>query len=184
MSILVGALGVYTPGCVRGWALGRLTAATAEAFGAPAPRLTGQGAGARLAAYARFTRSEAEAWLTAGRDVEALEGRLFRAAVALGGQCRAWLRPHGTVEVLDAARVLYRLLDIDLRGDAGGGVTITRCYFGRYYSAEVCRVMSAMDRGLLAGLSGRGELTFTARITEGQPCCRARLSWPAGGAGR
>ena len=182
MGILVGALGAYTPECVRGWALGRLTAATAEAFGAQAPPLAGLGADARLAAYARFTRAQAEAWLSAGRDVEALEGRLFRAAGELGGQCRAWLRPRTTRDVLAGARLLYRLLDIDLRRDAGGEVTVARCYFSRYYSAEVCRLMSAMDRGLLAGLSGGGELAFSARITEGQPCCRA-LFRPAGPGG-
>jgi hypothetical protein len=175
VGLLVRALGLHTPGCLRAWALGRLAAATAEAFGAPAPPLDGLGPEARLGAYARFTRAEADAWLAAGRDAEGLAGRLYRSAAALGGQCREWLGPRGTGEVLDAARLLYRLLDIDLRGDAGGGVTIARCYFSRYYSAEVCRVMSAMDRGLLAGLSGGGVLTFSARITEGAPCCRAHL---------
>lgn len=182
MGILVGALGLYTPGCLRAWAIGRLAAATAEAFGAPAPAFAGLGPEARLAAYARFSRAQAEAWLAAGRDVEALEGRLFRSAATLGGQCRQWLGPRGTGDVLDAARLLYRLLDIDLQGDAGGGVTIARCYFGRHYSAAVCRVMSAMDRGLLAGLSGGGVLTFSARITEGAPCCRAHFC-PAGAGG-
>ena len=36
--------------------------------------------------------------------------------------------------------------------------------------------MSAMDRGLLAGLAGGGELAFSQRITEGHPCCRARFA--------
>ena len=57
-----------------------------------------------------------------------------------------------------------------------GEITISRCYFSSFYSPEVCRVMSAMDRGLLAGLAGGGELVFIQRITEGQPCCRARFA--------
>jgi hypothetical protein len=79
--------------------------------------------------------------------------------------------------VMDIGRVLYRILDIDLQGDARGEVVISRCYFSRFYSAEVCRLMSAMDRGLFAGLSNGGELTFSSRITQGQPCCRAHFTW-------
>jgi hypothetical protein len=33
--------------------------------------------------------------------------------------------------------------------------------------------MSAMDSGLIAGLTGAAGLVFTARITEGAPACRA-----------
>ena len=80
---------------------------------------------------------------------------------------------------MDIGRVLYRILDIDLQGDARGEVVISRCYFSRFYSGEVCRLMSAMDRGLFAGLSNGGELTFSSRITEGQPCCRAHFAWAA-----
>ena len=36
--------------------------------------------------------------------------------------------------------------------------------------------MSAMDRGLLAGLAGGGDLIFSQRITEGYTCCRARFA--------
>ncbi len=77
-------------------------------------------------------------------------------------------------------RSLYDILDIDFDGsDSGSGsgeITISRCYFSSFYSPEVCQVMSAMDRGLLAGLAGGGELVFIERITEGQPCCRARFT--------
>ena len=65
----------------------------------------------------------------------------------------------------------------DLQGDARGEVVINRCYFSRFFSSEVCRLMSAMDAGLFAGLSNGGVLTFSCRITEGQPCCRAHFRW-------
>ena len=74
-----------------------------------------------------------------------------------------------------AARVVYGLLDIDLRGTPDGEITVRRCAFSDSYSPEVCRLVSALDTGLLAGLSGGDRLEFTQRITEGGPCCLARL---------
>jgi hypothetical protein len=74
------------------------------------------------------------------------------------------------------SRVLYRMLDIDFRGDARGDVVISRCYFSSFYSGQVCGVMSAMDWGLLAGLANGGELAFSSRITEGESFCRAHLT--------
>jgi hypothetical protein len=37
----------------------------------------------------------------------------------------------------------------------------------------VCALVSALDRGLLAGLTCGGELEFRQRITEGADSCRA-----------
>ena len=74
-----------------------------------------------------------------------------------------------------AARVVYGLLDIDLRGNGRGEITVRRCPFSKVYSAEVCRLVGALDSGLLAGLSGADRLEFTQRITEGAPACLARL---------
>ena len=73
------------------------------------------------------------------------------------------------------SRVLYRLLDIEFQGEEGD-IVISRCSFSRFYSGPICQVMSAMDRGLFAGLSNGKQLVFTARITEGQAQCRAHLS--------
>jgi hypothetical protein len=61
-----------------------------------------------------------------------------------------------------------------------GEITVRRCPFSDVYSVEVCRLVGALDSGLLAGLSGGDRLEFTQRITEGAPCCLARLrSLPA-----
>jgi len=42
----------------------------------------------------------------------------------------------------------------------------------------MCRVMEALDDGLACGLSRGGRITFTSRITEGSPACRAVLEPP------
>jgi hypothetical protein len=160
----------------RKWALAALFRVTARAFGRQPPPIAALSADECVARYAAFTQSEAEALLRSGGVVDVVQGRLYQSAYRLGRACR-WVSRVRTVEdALSLGRALYRTLDIDFQGDEKGEVLISHCSLSRYYSSYTCRVMSAMDRGLLAGLSAGGVLTFTARITEGQPCCRARLS--------
>ena len=78
---------------------------------------------------------------------------------------------------MDAARWLYRVLGIAFQGTADGAITIRRCAFSDVYSGPVCRLISALDRGVLAGLAGGGQLTFQTRLTEGAAVCRACFDW-------
>ena len=56
------------------------------------------------------------------------------------------LRLQATEDAMAAARVVYGLLDIDLRGTRDGEITVRRCPFsGEVYSAEVCRLVGALD---------------------------------------
>ncbi len=176
MGLLVRALQIYTPKFVKRRALTELFRATAAGFQAEVPPLAHLDSQACLAEYARFAQAHAEQQLPDGQGIEAVQQRLYRNAVEMGRRQSRWLRPRTVADVMAVGRVLYRILDIDLRGDARGEIVIGRCYFSRLYSAEVCRLMSAMDRGLFAGLSNGGELTFTSRITEGQACCRAHFA--------
>jgi hypothetical protein len=177
MGILVSMLQIYMPDFVKKIALTQLFNSTAAAFEAEAPPLAGLTSAECLAQYARFAQTQAEQRLRDGREVEAVAQRLYRNAVEMGRRHSKWLRPGTVQDVMAIGRVLYRILGIDLQGDARGEVVIHRCYFSRFYSGEVCQLMSAMDRGLFAGLSNGGDLTFTSRITEGQPCCRAHFAW-------
>ena len=148
-------------------------------------------AAARLAEYARFTCEQAEEALAcsvdgsaseggaaAGGDPAALAGlerRLYRAARGLGGRFRLQLGVRSPGEALAAARVLYRGLGIDFRASADGEIVIRRCSFAPVYTSRVCALVSALDRGLLAGLASGGELAFGQRLTEGACCCRAHF---------
>ena len=78
-------------------------------------------------------------------------------------------------EAMAAARILYQGLGVDFRGSADGQIVIRRCSFAAVYTPRVCALVSALDRGLLAGLAGGGELRFAQRLTEGACCCRAYL---------
>jgi hypothetical protein len=159
------------------WVLFR---ATAKAFACPVPQLAGLTADECLLQYAQFTRDRAEELLRGDNNVPALQARLYANAYELGGVCRRLTRIATLEEVVALSRVLYRLLDIELNRDAQGYIVISHCYFSGFYSDRVCQVMSALDRGLFAGLSEGRELVFSARITEGKTCCRARLSVQGG----
>jgi hypothetical protein len=168
-----------TPAFVRRMALLQLFRATAAAYRCDMPRLRGLSHAQCLLAYARFTTDRAEEALREGDDLPGLEARLYRNAYRLGRLPGRLLRVRQVDDAMTLGRFLYGLLDIDFAGSGDGEITIGRCYFSSFYSPEVCRVMSAMDRGLLAGLTGGGKLAFDQRITEGQACCRARF-WLAG----
>ena len=139
----------------------------------------------RLSVFASFTRDQVAGAHSGaslpGRDLEAVQQRLYDNAYRLGRRTGRLLGVRGVSDTMAVGRILYRILDIEFQGDAQGDVLISRCYFSGFYSGRVCQVMSAMDWGLLAGLAGSGQLIFSSRITEGQPCCRARFT--LGGAG-
>jgi hypothetical protein len=178
MSLALRLLDGHVPAVARRAALRALFATTAAGFGCPAPPLDGLDADGLLRRYAQFTRDQAEAALRDGRDLPALHDRLEGGARALGARLRTALRLRTTEDTMAAARVVYGLLDIDLRGTRHGEITVRRCPFSEVYSAEVCRLVGALDSGVLAGLSGGDLLEFIQRITEGAPACRARLQPP------
>lgn len=158
----------------------RLFAITARAFGCASPPAGSRRLGARLAEYARFTCERAEEALQNPDLLPDIGRRLFRGAFLLGADLRLRLRVRSRREAMRAARLVYRGLGIDFRSAAGDAVVIKHCSFAAIYSGDVCRLISALDRGLLAGLAYYGELQFTQRITEGASECRACLMRRAG----
>lgn len=186
MSPLLAQLLAHMPAIAKREALLLLFRATAAAFQVDMPPLSGLSWEQCLLAYAQFTAQAADAALREGGDLSALQDRLYRNAYQLGRTPGRLLGVHSVDDVIALARVLYDVLDIDFQGsNCGNGsgsnwgeITISRCYFSTFYSPATCRLMSAMDRGLLGGLAGGGELVFTERITEGWPCCRACFTPP------
>ena len=176
MDLLVTLLGIYTPSFVRKQALRALFRCTAAALQVAPPALGRCSAGALLRDYAEFTSSHVAARIDGGCDMKAVEQCLYGAAVELGQRWSGAFHIRSMDDMRRVGRVLYRVLGIDFQSDERGEVVISRCFFSEVYSAAVCQVMSAMDRGLFAGLSGGGQLEFSARITEGQCCCRAQFT--------
>lgn len=166
---------------LRPFVVRRLLQRSAHAFGASPPRLGRWVSGDELLrAYATFSNARAELLLSGHGDLHAARRELWIAADRLGSRLRRLLGVRTTDDAMIAARAVYRALDIDLRGSAAGDVVVARCFFSSVYAPEVCALMSSLDAGLFAGLTGGRRLTFTERITEGTPACLAALGPPRG----
>ena len=176
MNLLLRFAAPFIPPFMKKHQVKRLLQLTAEAFGTSMPSLHGHSFNESLRTFATFTSDEAEKAIRAGKDMSVIHDALYHGALSLGAQCRRWFRIGEGDDVMAAARVLYAFCGIDFQGTEDGGVTISRCFFSTYYSGAVCRVISSLDAGLLAGLSGGRQLSFSARITEGAPTCNAFLA--------
>jgi hypothetical protein len=178
VNLRLGLARLYLPARLRKRKLEELLRLTARAFDAPAPDVGRLSIADVRRVYAEFSRTMAERALARPADLETVRRRLFDEAERLGREIRAELRVSTPREVMTAALLLYRELDIHFEGDDEGRIVMQRCFFSRVYSAEVCRLISRLDAGLLAGLAGGGVLEFSERLTEGAGCCRARFTFP------
>lgn len=160
--------------------LAELFTLTGRAFGEDPPAAEGLSLPRMRRLYGEFSSAAAERAL--GDPVRAAEAgrRLFDEALEFGRRVRDELRVGSPADVMAAARVLYRGLGIDFRGGTTGDIVVKRCYFAPHYSAGVCRLMSRLDAGVLAGLAGGGGLEFTERLTDGAGRCTARFTFPEG----
>ncbi|MDH4197115.1 MAG: hypothetical protein OEW05_06895 [Candidatus Aminicenantes bacterium] len=175
MNLRLALARIYVPRAKRRRKLVELFGVTARAFRVAPPSLEGLAWSEQLCRYGDYTRQLAEKTLREGADTEAVKARLFEEAFRLGRGLALELKIVSPGEALRAARILYRNLRIDLRGDDRGRIIIRTCYFSRFYSPEVCRLMSSLDSGILAGLAGGGALEFEECLTEGQSRCLARF---------
>jgi hypothetical protein len=175
MNLLALALRIHVPHSLKKQKLRELFEATAAAFGRPVPQLENLSFDECLRRYARFTKEEIEQRIRVAEDMGEIKKRLYEHACRLGEEIRARLHLSAPVDAASVGRVLYKALGIDFQASATGDVTINSCYFSAYYSVDVCCVMSALDEGIAAGLTGGRTLVFSRRITEGHPSCTAVL---------
>lgn len=178
MSLRLRIAEIWLPGPLRRGYFRELVERTARAFDAPSPDLSGLAAEEARGLFARFTREQA---CRLRPDEEALartEARLREEAALFGRRLGAALGVRSRGEVLRAARLLYRSIRIDFQGDEHGRIHIPACSFADVYSPATCRTIAALDEGLLVGLAGGGTLSFSARLTEGAPACRAHFDFP------
>ncbi len=184
MSLRVRLFSLPLPAFVRKACLRRLARLTANAFRAALPLNRGLSCAALLDRYAAFTAGQGEALVRFGTaaDRAAVEDRLFSGARELGCRLRSALGIRRPADALAVARVLYRMISVDFRGSApgrdaaGSTFVVHRCFFSFHYSPSVCGLISQLDAGLLAGLSGGKGLVFTRRITEGAAFCTGVLA--------
>jgi hypothetical protein len=177
MNLLVLALKAFVPMSIKRQKLLSLFETSARAFGAKMPELDHLSFEECLVRFARFTNHEVECRLRAGDDMPEVRNALYRQAYAMGKEIREQLHIKTRKDALSVERALYRAIGIDFKGKECGAVVIRSCFFSRYYSEETCRIMSSLDGGITAGLSAGGKLSFSQRITEGMPCCKACIDF-------
>ena len=176
MNILLSLVEIYLPASLKMKSLKELFSLTANAFHSQCPSLQGYSYPELLDKYAAFTEIEAKYRLKSGDQLQGIQESLYQQAERMGKNLQITFRTSNFHDTLRLCRVVYRGIGIDFQGNDRGEIRILRCFFGKYYSKEVCEVMSSLDRGLVAGISGGGQLNFEYRITEGRDCCLAHLS--------
>jgi len=138
----------------------------AAAFGTPVPSPRTRRTNGRLAEYASFTRARAEEALRRGKTWP-------RSTDACTGQHTDWVRATAFDSGCDPFQGRWRR-----RASSTGTSHRFPRHCGRRgdhpavrlradVHPQVCRLVSALDRGLMAGLARGGELSFRQRITEG-----------------
>lgn len=174
MKLRLRILSIYIPVFIKKRYLIRLYGLTAEAFDNPIPDFRGQSYDRLLEKYALFTKDVA-AHALEKHDLGTIEAKLYESSYRIGHELRKKIGLHSADDVLGALSIIYKVLGINFRSNLNGDVTISRCFFSSYYNSETCRLISNLDRGLVAGISGGWQFDFTDRITAGNDCCRARL---------
>jgi hypothetical protein len=171
MNLRLSLLNIFMPYKLKEQALRELFDATARAFQVSPPVLDGLRFNDILRNYADLTRAAAKQQINKKEDIDRTRKRLYENAFKIGKEIRNKLRILSREDALKAARILYRAIGIDFLCSKSGEVLVRSCYFSRFYSCEVCWIISSLDEGLIAGLTGGGRLWFRSRITEGNKSC-------------
>lgn len=173
--MLPSILQYHVPGFITKQVIRELSRLTADAFQCAPPDLHGLSSRACLREYAQYTNRLAQTLISQEEDIELVKERLYQNAFRLGLNLRQRFHVTSWEDVMAASRMIYRILGIVMVADSRGNITITSCSFSQYYSEAVCRIMSALDEGMAAGLSGGGKLEFQQRMTQGSDCCQAHF---------
>lgn len=177
MSLRLALAEFCMPAPLRRAGLNELAAAAATAYECRRPQWRRRSYPDRLQEFACFTASQAAMASAEGRG-EAARDHLRHEAEKVGRRLRRRLGVGSHDEALRALRLLYRQIGIELLTPGCDRIEMTSCLFSRLYDPMTCRIMSAMDEGIVAGLTGGWQLRFETRLTEGARSCAASLAGP------
>lgn len=143
---------------------------TARALGKPARRIWTLSNAWALQVYAEYTRDHLQ-----DTPTDDLIQRMNDEAFRVGKRLRTLFGLSKQADIEVFTQLLYRHIGIVLEGHIPGELCFRSCFFSQYYTPSICLAASALDEGLMRGLGGNGHLRFSARITEGCACCKARF---------
>lgn len=178
MNLRLTALRFHVPHYLRREKLQTLLSVAATGFNKSAPSLTGQSFRESWLTFATTTRTWADELFASGQDPEPVWVRLKQATHHLGSILRKELRITNRKQALLALKILYASLGVKWHTTENGMVSVYRCKFSEIYTSKVCRFMSAMDEGLVEGITHQGKLFWNERITDGHPRCLGRIEFP------
>ena len=175
MNVILWFMNLHMPDTVKKRGLRQLCEATAAGFEVDPPCFTRDSYEAELMDFAMFTKSAAGRALQRPALLPVVQIRLYDHAKVLGSALRRQFRVRNKQEALEAVRLVYRAIGIDLKADIHGSITVNRCFFADYYPADVCELISSVDAGMFTGLTGGEHLAFSERITSGCTYCKATV---------
>lgn len=174
MNLLLTIAGIYLPSFIKTKKLKELFELTAEAFQCELPSIGKLSYKNCLKAYAEFSNTKSEEIIKSSSKINEIKKRLYKNAYELGNKLRKDFHIKSYNDAIQCSKILYKILKIDFSANTSGEVIIRSCFFSQHYSPEVCEIISSLDEGVAAGISG-GSLVFKERITEGNSCCVAKL---------
>ena len=174
MNLPLKILHLWIPLSVKKEKLKQLFMLTADAFGCETECLKNISYKKILKRYAVFVQDQCMMAHRELRDISSIKHKLYQKAYETGLGFRKSLNIRGMSEAMEFSRIFYRLIGINFSGQISGKFVIDKCFFAKYFSPETCRLISSLDEGIAAGLSG-GKLSFYQRKTEGKDCCRGQL---------
>ncbi|HEX3044158.1 MAG TPA: hypothetical protein VHY08_05335 [Bacillota bacterium] len=163
-----------TPNFIKKMILYRLITVSAQALQSPVPDIKGLSAHELLESYAIFTGNAIKDRLSRNEACSDLQTKLYQNAFQEGQRLRYSFGLTDRNDAIGMMRFLYRIIEIKMEYvSKDDEIVISQCFFSRYYTGDVCKIMELLDRGLAAGLSGGGTLEFYERITDDCEFCRA-----------
>ncbi len=175
MNFVLKFLSLYTPDFLKKRELQKLYDIAAYGFSCDTPYVNGKSFNDCLEDFALFTREQSLKALEEKQDISAIRRRMYKGAYQYGVKIRHVFHITSYKEILKVCKFLYKNIFSEFSGNENGGISIKECFFSEYYTPEICRITSALDAGILAGMQGGGYLVFSARITEGHNSCKACL---------
>lgn len=176
MNIKLRILKLYFPSFLKKTKLLELCRITADAFQCEMPETKGLNFDRLLTKYAVHTKEEAEKVIRNPHSIDEAKERLYKNALSLGKKIKKEFGIKSVDEAFETAKIVYSMIKIDFENDSNGEILIKRCFFSSYYTEEICGLISSLDEGILAGLTGGKDFRFSQRITEGKDCCKAKIN--------
>lgn len=166
---------LYVPNYIKKRTIAELLRINSEAFRCEAPDIKELSYKESLSSYALFTKEQAENYINKRLPPDELKRNLSLNAYYYG---RRLYKRYKIKSLKDAVRVLqmiYKHMGIDFECNEQGEFSMKRCFFSQYYNAASCELLTKLEEGLAAGLTGGAVINFQQRLTENGSCCKGNF---------